>query len=658
MHQPLRTVVKQNARTIRRIALTASTGTLIICCALAAVFVLRAHRRPAVPNGREFDAHACVRLLPVTRVYKIQINDRDSNSLWFATDAGVRVLDRTTYSWRRYSIDRGLPSEIVSDICFARGTPWVATWNGVARFDADADSFVPVRRADAVTERILAIEYLPGSGVYFTVDKEGLFFMAAADSAPRHCEVPGIDITDWITCLKAVDGLLYIGAEDQKLATYDPVRREFTAVRFTVPYSSKTLIWDVLKNAGKIWVATSDNGVWTADRPGDTLRALASFPAKGAYVFADEPDGLWCGTPFGLWRYHQDGDVWIQFVHPKEQGATDFQVMALASVDDELWYGSMDLGPGLLKKKNIQWLPLRAGLSRQNVAAIAVQDSFVWTAYGYQGGWTDRFAAADMQYDRNWGYNEWVRDENIQALAALGTRLYFGTYTGFGFFDIKRNAARYFSADSGLPHDDIAAIAPEDSQVFLASQYGIIVYHPAGDSFSLVNETEPYRITCIERKGDTLWFGTLAQGMGVCNVRTGACSLVCAAPGRVMGFALLDGGKRLFMASQYAGCFSYDMVTRQRAEVRWNLPDIGGADAYDNNIMAMRAIDGRIWLGTRNHGCLVYDPRTAIWRRLTFNDGLVTDQIRSFDDTRTQVWVGSYGGLARLDKKYVAELLR
>jgi hypothetical protein len=54
----------------------------------------------------------------------------------------------------------------------------------------------------------------------------------------------------------------------------------------------------------------------------------------------------------------------------------------------------------------------------------------------------------------------------------------------------------------------------------------------------------------------------------------------------------------------------------------------------------------------------VYDLRTAAWRRLTFNDGLVTDQVRSFDDTRTQVWVGSYGGLARLDKKYVAELLR
>jgi hypothetical protein len=367
---------------------------------------------------------------------------------------------------------------------------------------------------------------------------------------------------------------------------------------------------------------------------------------------------LWCGTPFGLWRYHQDGDVWIQFVHPQEHEATDFQVMALASVDDELWYGSMDLGPGLLMKKNIQWLPLRAGLSRQNVAAIAVQDSFVWTSYGYQGGWTDRFTAADLQYDRNWGYNEWVRDENIQSLAAFGQRLYFGTYTGFGFFDAERNATRYFSTDSGLPHDDIAYIVPGDAQVFLASQYGIIVYHPAGDSFSVVKATEPYRITCIERAGDSLWFGTLAQGVGACNWRTGACYLMCAVPGRVMGFARLDSGKHLFIASQYNGCFSYDMVTGKRAEVRWNLPDIEGADAYDNNIMAMRVIDGRIWLGTRNHGCLVYDLRTAAWRRLTFNDGLVTDQVRSFDDTRTQVWVGSYGGLARLDKKYVAELLR
>jgi hypothetical protein len=654
----------RRARTIRKTTFGIAAAALAGSILLAVFALVRMNSNPPAQPAASFDVRACVRLLHISRVYSIQQDESNADLLWFATGEGVRVLNRTTLEWQRYGLEHRLPSEIVSDVCFSQGRPCVATWDGAAWFDSLAHEFRPIKRSGTVmSNRILAIEDMPGSGLFFSVDHEGLFFTPSPDSPAVHIPIPDVEETDWLSCLKALDGKLYIGIEDQRMVVYDPIKKVFAQVHFAIPQSFKTLIWDILAWHGKFFVATSDNGIWVADSLTDTLRQLSGFPAKGAYRFAPEADGFWCGTPFGLWRYYADGGAWMQFVHPDEKEQTDFQVVALAATEDEVWYGSMDLGAGYLNKQSLKWFPLRAGLSKPNIAALAVADTFVWTAYGYQEGFLDRFSATDLQYDKNFGYSDGIMDPAIQTLAPRGTRVYYGGFAGFGYYDYIRRTGSYFSADSALPHPDIAQIAGEEKgPLYLGSTVGVIAYHPSNDSFARMTTTERYRITSLYKSGDSLWFGTLINGVGLCILSSGSCSIVCPKSSRIAGIVpVIDssGATKIFAASQSNGCVIIDPGTLHYTSVEWpgNF-DIGKPGQSSCDITAACASGGDVWLGTREQGCLVYRSAARAWKRFTILDGLISNQVKSFWDSDRFLWIGSYGGVNRIDKKYLAERLR
>ncbi|MBD3320222.1 MAG: hypothetical protein GF350_03915 [Chitinivibrionales bacterium] len=632
----------------------------VLAVALGAVFfILDLTKKEITFRKPEFDPRACVRLPAVSRVYRIQQSSIHPHNLWFGTAEGIRVLDLETFAWTRYGLDHGLLAETVSDICFAEDVPWVATWNGLQYFDSSQTRFIaPPFKRDMLGARVLALEYVANRGVYFYIDAKGLFLQEKNDTAPRRITVPGIPVADRITCIKKVDTTLYLGIEDRRLLAMDIQTGAFSERVFAWEKSPETLIWDILEHNGMLWVATSDDGVWTKGINDDTLRMHKDFPAKGAYIFSGEKDGFWCGTPFGLWRYHDNGDTWIQFVHPEADDPVDFQVFALANTPEMLWYGSMDLGAGYLTKKNVQWRPMRAGLSNPNVAAIAASDSIAWTAYGYQGGYLDKFTAKDLQYDRNYGSMAGIGDDHIQELVLCDSVLYYGSYRGFGFFDYTTRLFRHYKAEEKLPFGDITDIVcPDTGSLYLASLFGVLEFYPAADSFSAIKETEAYRITSLVYSGEILWCGTLAGGLLKVNCRERTIDTVLAEiTSRVVGvceFESRDGKPCLFAATKRNGCFIIDKSSL-------TVSPVGGmqkAGDHENHIMAMRKIDDTVWLGTRETGALIYTVRDESWKRLDYYDGLISDQVRSVYDTEQYIWIGCYGGLNRIDKKYAGKVL-
>jgi ligand-binding sensor domain-containing protein len=49
---------------------------------------------------------------------------------------------------------------------------------------------------------------------------------------------------------------------------------------------------------------------------------------------------------------------------------------------------------------------------------------------------------------------------------------------------------------------------------------------------------------------------------------------------------------------------------------------------------------------------VIYDGADR-WAAFTYYDGLVSDQVRSFSDTESWIWIGCYGGVNRVDKAYL-----
>lgn len=654
----------QNSLRVRqrnRLLSTFAAVAMMIVVLGIALFLLR--RRDAVVQPRvAFDPAACVRVFDVTRVYKIETAPGDSRSIWFGTAEGVHVLDTASAQWTRFGLEHGLASETIADICFAGDDVWVASWSGIAKLDSSGTRFVPLAFTVGLGGgRILAIEYLEGAGIYFSVDGRGLYRLADSDTLPQQVRIPGVKASARITMLEKLDGELAVGIEDRRLVVLDGTGEDVREVAFSREDSPKTLIWDIVRHEGKIYVATSNDGVWTGESLADTLQPIEDFPAKGAYCFAGEPDGFWCGTPFGLWRYHAESDAWIQFVHPDQREATDFQVFTLANTPSVLWYGSMNLGAGFMRKNPVEWHDMRAGLSNPNVASLAATDSLLWTSYGYQGGYLDLFAATNIQHQRSFAYRDGVRDPHVQTLVSAGDRVYFGTYRGFGYLVPATGDIRYFDGEDDMPFGDIAAIAPADSpDLYLAGLFGVLEYDSSTEAFSVVEATRDVRATCLYPDGPFLWYGTLGKGVYLLN--RVADSLVMRAltnAHRIVGIGEIATaeGRALFVAAKRNGCHLIDPQSREIRKL--DIPGgymRGPAEAYKNHIMAMRVIDGRVWLGIREGGCLIYDPGRDTWNTFTYYDGLVSDEVRSLYDTDDHVWVGCYGGFNRLDKTYVTRL--
>lgn len=625
------------------------------------LYLLRDHEL-RTPGERTvvFDPDKCVRLQTVSKVYVIRVNPVDTTEVWFGTEEGIRVLETETATWIRYGMDHGLRDETIADIAFAGDTAWVATWNGLASFDRAAGRFHAFERIHGLGgARIVSLECVPGHGVYFYLDGKGIHHLAPGDSVPQRVTIPGLANTARVTCLELHGDELLVGAEAGRLIRYRPADGASSEAVFERERSPKAFVWDVVRHAGRYFVATSNEGAWTAETLDDTLRFVDDFPAKGAYVFEEEETGLWCGTPFGLFRYDDRADVWVHFRHPDEREPTDFQVFSLALTGDELWYGSMDLGAGFVNRRNIAWQHLRAGLSDANIAALAATEDVLWVGFGYQGAYVDRIDAATMQFGRSYNSRDSIYDSHIQHFMAEGSRVYYGGYRSFGFLDLDLDAAvrrKFFEADSTMPFGDITDIVRLDSaRLALAGLFGVVVYEGDTDSFSVLPGIPETRITCLFLDGTTLWLGTLANGVYSCGLDDRKVRDVgMSSRDRIVGITALNDST-LLVAVKRAGCFALDTRTLKFSTLK--IPDklyAPGGGAYERDIMAMAVIDGRVWLGTRESGCIVRDT-SGDWFSVNYYNGLPSDEVRSFAESPAYVFVGCYGGICRYDKSYLEQ---
>lgn len=625
---------------------------LVLLTVLAAYFIQKRveefNRVPAVV----FNTMSVVRVPEVSRVYRIDADSARPETLWFSCEEGLWVLDENEFKWKRLGLDRGLASESVHGVAFLNHKPVIATAKGMVYAGATQDTLLPVPNTEGLN--ILALDVVNGTELFFYAESAGLFLLKDPAKAPAQVLLPELELRTGVTCLKALGNSLFIGREGKPPIEYYAGSHSLKTFSLGRIISKRTIFPDIFTYGSRVWLASSDDGMWVKEAASDTFYEDKAFPARGAYVFAAASDGFWCGTPWGLWRYYAKGGAWMQFVHPQEKNATDFQVFALHNAGKLLWYGSRDLGGGYFNTERVNWQPLHAGLSRRNVAALAVLDREVITGYGYQGGFLDRFGVDTLQYHGAVAPEGETPDVTIQTLAVSGKRLYLGGFESFSFYDIDRDVYRFYGRNSKLPAVDIAQIIVQGagSPVLLASLFGIIEYFPAADSFHVLDSTRPYRITSLLPEGDSLFFGTLSNGLLSYSSKAKKVTRTWL-PGdsRIVGIAGDSGF--IYTAETRHGFWSIDR--RSGAAKRIPIPDslLMPYDAPANDIMAMRRIDNEIWLGTRNNGCLIYNLKTQDWRTFTYYQGLVTDQVRSlFDDSRF-VWVGGYGGFTRLEKEYL-----
>jgi hypothetical protein len=681
-------------------------GLALTVCVLCAVLIVvvalyRLQVSRQVTAEPAFDPHRCVRFFHLNRVYAIRPQPGRQQRIWCATAVGLRVFDTDRARWRRFGMDHGLPGLTISDVAFYRDILWAGTWEGVVWFDSTRQRFRKVAGPPAVRSgRTLAITATARAGVFVSMDQHGVFRIPDTAAAAQRVSLPVAD-EDRVTLLAARGDSVLIGAEDQRLYTYIPSTGALHAHRFAGGRSEKTLLWDIMWRDTSVYVATSDNGLWKKAGADTVFTRVENAPVRGGYVFAEEEDGFWCGTPQGLWRYHDRNDAWVQFVPPHlDDAGGSFEVVAVANTPQRVWYGSMTEGAGFVTKDRVEWKPLRAGGARYNVDALAAGDSLLWTGYGYNGGYADRFFVEDMQYDKNYDTRNGIRDPQIQTLRVRGSRMYYGGYTGFGYYDGTDNTSAYFDHTNGkLPHEDISDILFVDPAaagahggtahhtgagkntgsayttgtaagksgasdtsgspaVFLASGYGLL-YSPRLDAdaqFHSCGPTRQDRVTCMGHDAPWLFYGTLIHGIKAFHTQDSTLHALYNPGSRITGMAVYTrrDTTTLIVGAKTHGL--YRIVRHDTTVVRAAaIPAPFDFSSYDIHIMAFAANARIVVLGTRAHGCLVYAVSDQRWGRLTRMDGLVSDRIRSVACDGRYIWIGSHGGITRIDRPYAMQ---
>src|SRR3989339_195021 len=343
--------------------------------------------------------------------------------------------------FHHYDITDGLSSIEVTDIKENENFLWIATCDGLNRFDGV--NFKVFKRENG------SINCLTENNI------ETLFF----DS----------------------NGFLWIGLKTGGVDVYDPHQEQFTHLNQLIDTKTPSRVVSIMEDSQKnIWLGTWEEGIYkltpTSQDP-IKYRAEIRYPGYIVSSIIEKPKGfIRVGTYFGSFVYELDKQQWTDLGHP-DKAITQFYD---TGEENSLWCSTWS--SGLLK---IQW-------EKDHPASMNILQQFSGndfkSIYRIIGNSPDQF------YMGTWGEGLKRVDLNHpDKVASLATdnfnaplinclfedryhNIWVGTYGGGIFsFSPERNGIRHFPTEGKLPAPAIS-LAELNKNQFLVGTQGFGIY--------------------------------------------------------------------------------------------------------------------------------------------------------------------------------------
>jgi ligand-binding sensor domain-containing protein/signal transduction histidine kinase len=216
------------------------------------------------------------------------VEDR-SNHIWVGTfNNGLFKLNPKTRDWKNYRHDEKDPTSLSSDIAGRlmidrAGTLWVATWDGLNRFDAATERFT-VFRADPSNRELqyYAIVEGPDNNIWLGTSTSGLQrfdprtakFTTYANSTDAAGELSNNEVN---SIHVARDGMLWVSTQNG-LDRFDPNSGEIKSFTSRDGLAGNALSCVLEDDRGQLWIATN-KGLSSFDPVEKTFRNFT--PADG-----------------------------------------------------------------------------------------------------------------------------------------------------------------------------------------------------------------------------------------------------------------------------------------------------------------------------------------------------------------------------------------
>jgi len=283
--------------------------------------------------------------------------------LWLAAHALALDPSRSVfqYNYQHWTRRNGLPADKINDVAqTSDGYLWLATQNGLVRFDGAEFKVIPVNLPAIQGQGLQKLSAGPKGEIYFAIQNGGFGSYDGREFAPLGDARWPLLGTAATALMVTGDGAVWTGSlfstgrwlAGQPMASFFGYTNAGTALAFTAEAS------------GRVWLGTDEHGLynWVAGRftevPDPILKQLI------INALAMDPAGrLWIGTTVGLFCYSQ-GRVQQVLEEPAEVKAL------LVDRHGCLWVATA--GQGLARCKDGQWSWLKAtdGLGSDYLTAL------------------------------------------------------------------------------------------------------------------------------------------------------------------------------------------------------------------------------------------------------------------------------------------------
>ena len=532
----------------------------------------------------------------------------------------------------------GLPSNWIYDLVQTRdGYVWIATHNGVARFD-------------------------------------GLRFKIFSRS-----NTPQLPANDTRVLYESHDGSLWIGTVGG-LARYQPGRPgTFESFEHFAGNSVHAIFED---SADNLWIGTREE-TWIKEPAGD-FRVAENAPADVKAICQDEEGTLWFGSDTGLyWRQ----EATLERVdHPRlpmptagDGGVSPSSVNTLLADRGGVWVG-FSRGLMRIEQGQFQRIGTTVGQTRLN-DLVKTRDGCVYAATSSglfrsidgghfkklpsdtrarciledrEGGlWVGHTTDRGLHYYRNSKVRTLLTDQRVNCVYEdPHGDMWFGCFTGL--YRLHAGEITTYGRADGLPHVNVQTIVPADDEgLWIGTRAGLAKW--SGTEFSTINtppalsELDIHSI--LVDAGGVLWIAVASRGAYTLKpgtLKDGTLDKIPDLQHGVVKWFYEDSPGNLWIGHEYGLFRCEDGRIEQVGDPAFARLNNSHFTCYH------AASDGTLWLGTSG-GIVRY--RDGRFDAVTSEDGLAADYVdRIHEDAHGNLWFAGRDGFFYVSVKELHEV--
>lgn len=587
--------------------------------------------------------------------------------LWVATWEGLSRFDG--YRFTNYTELDGLGSPIINDITEDRtGNLWVATnGGGVARLNNDArtsqsgarEKFTNFRINESLrANRVNAFLFDSHNNIWCATD--GGLFRAAVDAGGPHnfAEIVPYEGEIGMSAFADHSGRLWFGMDNQliEVTPEEVVKYDRSDELGTRPI--KSIAED---SRGRVLVANESDVFEFLPAAGTARGTWRKLPVtfgadQGVNVLLNDADGaLWIGTWNGLIKY-QDGK---QTLYSSAQGLSDNNVSSLIEDrEGDLWIGTVGGGICKLESELIVTYTQSEGLTNQDVRKV-FEDGAGHIYASIENGGVVQISGGravpvpESQKPPFTNFNERiVRD--------VRGDWWIGTDAGLFRFrgpELKLMNGQRISEANGLPQAPMGGLYSDSSGRLWVSpeNHGLYDLDSVTSKSGTFKQLVPPSSTTLFRgaqeaiadSSGTLW---LAGHEWLGRLINNELLMLDAGTGlpetRPRTF-FVDSRGWLWIGLRYKGV----SVTKDPSASTPHFTNYSAANGLASDAVWAIAEDdsGRMYFGT-GKGLDQLDPGSGRIRHFNTDDGLASDIVNScFKDRTGNIWIGTTLGLSRFN---------